>query len=32
LADLERGGMNAEDALVRLCHALLSTNEFVTME
>jgi hypothetical protein len=32
LAELERGGMSAEDALVRLCHALLSTNEFVTME
>ncbi len=32
LADLARDGMSSEDALVRLCHALLSTNEFVTME
>lgn len=32
LADLERGGMNTQEAFVRLCHALLSTNEFVTME
>jgi hypothetical protein len=30
--ELEVNGMNARDALVRLCHALLSTNEFVTME
>ncbi|MFZ9914277.1 MAG: DUF1553 domain-containing protein, partial [Phycisphaerales bacterium] len=32
LASLERGGMARDDALARLCHALLSTNEFVTME
>ena len=30
--ELEVNGMPARDALVRLCHALLSTNEFVTME
>ncbi|MFM2164301.1 MAG: hypothetical protein RL325_738, partial [Planctomycetota bacterium] len=32
LAELERTGLAAEDALARLCHALLSTNEFVTIE
>ena len=32
LADLERGGLSPEDAFARLCHALLSTNEFVTLE
>ena len=32
LADLARDGLSDQDALVRLCHALLSTNEFVTME
>ncbi|MFM1822290.1 MAG: hypothetical protein RI967_556 [Planctomycetota bacterium] len=30
--ELEVNGMPPRDALVRLCHALLSTNEFVTME
>ncbi|MFM7260525.1 MAG: DUF1553 domain-containing protein, partial [bacterium] len=32
LADLERTGLSPEDAFARLCHALLSTNEFVTIE
>jgi hypothetical protein len=32
LAELERDGLSSDAALVRLCHALLSTNEFVTME
>jgi hypothetical protein len=32
LAELERTGLGIRDALARLCHALLSTNEFVTME
>jgi hypothetical protein len=32
LAELERSGLASEDALARLCHALLSTNEFVTIE
>ena len=32
LADLERSGVATDAALTRLCHALLSTNEFVTME
>jgi hypothetical protein len=32
LADLERSGVASDAALTRLCHALLSTNEFVTME
>ena len=32
LAELERSGLGADAALARLCHALLSTNEFVTME
>jgi hypothetical protein len=32
LADLERSGLGSDAALARLCHALLSTNEFVTME
>ncbi len=32
LADLEHSGLDGTDALVRLCHALLSTNEFVTIE
>jgi hypothetical protein len=32
LADLERSGMARDAALTRLCHALLSTNEFVIME
>ena len=32
LADLEHAGLDGTDALVRLCHALLSTNEFVTIE
>jgi hypothetical protein len=32
LADLERGGLSPEDAFARLCHALLSTNEFVSLE
>ena len=32
LAGLERSGLASADALTRLCHALLSTNEFVTIE
>jgi hypothetical protein len=32
LADLERSGLERRDALARLCHALLSTNEFVMIE
>ena len=32
LADLERSGLARRDALARLCHALLSTNEFVMIE
>jgi hypothetical protein len=32
LADLERTGVDRTAALTRLCHALLSTNEFVTLE
>jgi Protein of unknown function (DUF1553)/Protein of unknown function (DUF1549) len=32
LAALERGGLDRTKALARLCHALLSTNEFVTLE
>ena len=32
LAELERDGLDPSAALVRLCHALLSTNEFVMME
>jgi hypothetical protein len=32
LSDLERSGMARDAALARLCHALLSTNEFVIME
>ena len=32
LADLERSGIARRDALARLCHALLSTNEFVMIE
>ena len=32
LAQLQRNGMDDKDALTRLCHALLSTNEFVTLE
>jgi hypothetical protein len=32
LAGLERSGLAGADALTRLCHALLSTNEFVTIE
>ena len=32
LADLERAGVASDAALTRLCHALLSTNEFVMME
>ncbi len=32
LADLERDGIASNDALTRLVHALLSTNEFVMME
>jgi len=32
LAELERAGVDRTAALTRLCHALLSTNEFVTLE
>ena len=32
LAELERSGLDGTAALARLCHALLSTNEFVTLE
>jgi len=32
LYDLERSGLDARAALTRLCHALLSTNEFVSIE
>ncbi len=32
LADLERSGLDRTESLTRLVHALLSTNEFVTME
>ena len=32
LAELERSGLGRSAALARLCHALLSTNEFVTLE
>ena len=32
LAELERSGLDRTASLTRLCHALLSTNEFVTLE
>lgn len=32
LADLERSGLDRTESLTRLVHALLSTNEFVTLE
>ena len=32
LAELERVGLDRNEALTRLCHALLSANEFVVME
>ena len=32
LSELERRGLEADAALARLCHALLSTNEFITIE
>ncbi|MEY5061170.1 MAG: hypothetical protein RIS45_1091, partial [Planctomycetota bacterium] len=32
LAELERTGLDRTASLTRLCHALLSTNEFVTLE
>ncbi len=32
LSELTQDGLSSDDALTRLCHTLLSTNEFVTME
>jgi len=32
LADLGRSGLSPKESLARLCHALLASNEFITME